>query len=152
MKNYIYTEDGRTWDATKYVVSGEYFFDCNKQILVRREPIEFTLDMLKNGKGVYFREVIFPELAGPFEAYKNSRDWAEGFTYRCSYLLEGSPVKITAHSFEKIIQVNQKKYIIRMSYHPAYPTPIRIVPYNPEEYVPYEEMKIRAQNSCEHPQ
>ena len=138
-------------DATKFVVSGEYYFNCKSRMLVRKIPLYLSIKEVLS-LPIEFDYGIKIEHVPVIQLFLADPGWVEGFYYLYTEILEEYPV-IHSHIFEREINVEGKKYIITLFYGVGMEgITIFIDEYDPERYRGYEQLCEQAKNSCSEPQ
>jgi len=149
-------------DASEFVLSGEYYFNCKRGFLVRREPLKISANEILNMK-IKIRKTHDDRIDSALEVFLNSSGWADGFEYTYSdivsdpYNMDGPNSKIDSHNFEKRIRIGNDKFIVTLTkgvHLKNVPIILSIDDYEflKENYQTYEQLREEAKNSCDEKQ
>jgi hypothetical protein len=84
-------------DGTKFVLSGEYYFDCKKSGLVRREPLPFPIEKLHRVGKVNILHGSYPQYEPFLEAELARADFYRELTYHYTALTQVGHSVINYH-------------------------------------------------------
>ena len=138
-------------DATKFVTSGEYYFDCELNQLVRRIPVKFPIKEILC-LPIEYDLLYDKELDTAIELFLADPGWANGFSYAYTVIFDEYAF-ITNHVFHKGISIGDNKYVISLYYSLLMKrVSLFVKRYNPNTYRSYEQRCEQAKDSCSEPQ
>ncbi len=150
---YICDDGIERTDASEFVLSGEYYFNCKIGLLVRRIPLKISDDEILRLK-IEIRKTHDARINDALTAFLKTDGWEDGFEYTCSYIVRSPETKIFSHVFKKIIRIADDRFVITLSkgvFRNKYALNFMSIKdlSSLPNYKTYEQLKEEAKNSCD---
>ncbi len=152
MPKYIYDDGIQRTDASEFVLSGEYYFNCKRGFLVRRIPLEISGHEILRLK-IEIRKTHRERIDDALTTFLKTDGWENGFEYVCSYIMKGPYPKISTHVFEKRIRIADDRFVVTLSQGVFRKNSLNIMSIEDFTFLPdykdYEQLREEAKNSCD---
>ncbi|MDR3038023.1 MAG: hypothetical protein LBV21_01850 [Candidatus Adiutrix sp.] len=118
VKSCIYYDGRNNIDLSKFVSSGEFYVDGEIGIAVRKKPLPFPADDLRQAKRV--RKIAgfsWKKYDAFLDEYLKRPDWYEGLKYLFTRIsiIEGEPT-IGGEVFQEVVKNGDQEILIRVNY------------------------------------
>ena len=150
-------------DATKFIETGEYYFDCNLQHLVARQPKPFPVEKVYEGCGISATYVGTMKKYNDFIKQEITRpEFFDDLTYQYSVIIKQESPEIFWDNYYKFISLDGMMFIISVTDygpslkfydHSGKEIAVAMYLFKPEnvndpDFKTYEELLEQAKNSC----
>ena len=149
-----YNTDETVVDATRFVRSGEYYFDCQLMLLVSRHPKQFPVENARRAGKIGITQGSYPEYE-PFLMKELTRpEFFNDLIYQYTIISEDESPAVLYDSYYKIIQHDMKHLFIDVDadVRGGFTASIDVIEPGSGLARSYEEIREQAKNSCSHPQ
>lgn len=147
-----------TIDGTKFVKSGDFYFNCQVALLVRRRPIPFPTEDAKKmrSEDISIFKSVDDELSPFLKEFLGEKKWFEGFEYRFTSITEEENPSISSEYFGKVVGWGNRKIFVTAVYkHKFLGKPlisISLAYYDPDRHLTRQQLIEKTKRSCPIPQ
>lgn len=144
-------------DATKFVLSGEFYFNCERGYLLRKTPPPFPIEVLEQTQDPKIRNIT-PKYDKLVADYTTNPDWHLGFQYLYSGISTFNHSVIGDDIFYKVIGLGDNRIIFKIFYSHVKirgaktQFSILVDKFNPQIHLTRDQIIEACKQSCPHPQ